>query len=73
MKLLRVLLTAIGYLVILIGGIFITANAVDWMTENLAPVQFMMASAGLLLMFYLIPAARHFTDKGQRWPWEEKR
>lgn len=73
MKPLRVILTAIGYLTMLIGVLFAELKAINWLTENLSFVQFLMAVAVAVLVFCMIPAAKHFTDKGQRWPWEPKR
>jgi len=73
MKLLRVILTAIGYLAILAGLFFAELKATSWIFANLSFTQFLVAVVVAVFMFLMIPAAKHFTDKGQRWPWEPKR
>lgn len=72
MKIIRICVTALGYTAACVAVGHVGAKAVAEMIDNLTSRQGMVVFDAALFTYMLFPA-KHFTEGGQRWPWESKR
>ena len=71
MRIFRVAVAALGYTVAVIGAAYAGTRALAWMYDNLTYPQGMLVCAAVFFAWMVFPA-KHFTNNGQRWPWEPK-